>query len=687
MKISIIITLYNRSHIVSDAINSALSQDYDDKEIIVINDGSTDNYEDVLSFFKSDIIFYSQENKGAGAAKNKGVELATGEYIIFLDSDDTFYSSTVLTDCAEAIQQGANFVAFNQIEMIRTAETKIEKTGLASNIDLTKYLLESPLNYPSLPPYCLNREFYLLSGGMDEKYRWGDAISFWRSYFSFVNKYSFIDKPGYSYDLTGNDNVSKSTNISSTKKYNTMIEVLDSAYQTHQSNMTEKDKSTWLLIIFLKCLKLESNDKKRFFYEQLKKQGGYNTLSACYYIGKTKVLPKLIDRVHSIFTKTIKKNVFNGCVSSLLAKRHQLDPNTIIINSTVNKNFNFNSKYFFEYLEDEQHEFNVYFIVNNDKVRYELNKKYPGKFITNYLSEDIKTISKAKIWLCSTLDLPIYFCFKHQDRIVYHFGHGVPLKNIGLNEPNISIPRYINRYKNIRCFTHITCYSKEFQNKMEKMFGGLKAEYIPLGQPRNDSISQSSSHKPISSFFDNDLDIKKYVLYSPTWRYDSTTKFFPFADFDVQKLHQYLDKSNTVLILREHPFYQAIMPDSLCDHPRVKNLDSKVISDFTPYILDMDTIITDYSSLYLDGLSNPKTNFIFIPYDIENYTKLTGFSMPYEELTPGPKALTLEVFIQALENCDVQEYSIQKKELAELFNVKYTGNCHEHFEYIKSLLK
>ncbi|HIF9375616.1 TPA: bifunctional glycosyltransferase/CDP-glycerol:glycerophosphate glycerophosphotransferase [Photobacterium damselae] len=687
MKISIIITLYNRAHIVSDAINSALEQDYDDKEIIVINDGSTDNYEAVLSSFKSDIIVYSQKNKGAGAAKNKGVELATGEYIIFLDSDDTFYSSTVLKDCAEAIHQGANFVAFNQIEMIRPEEIKIEKASMEPNIDLAKYMLESPLNYPLLPPYCLNRDFYLLSGGMDEKYRWGDAICFWRHYFSLAKTYSFIDKPGYSYDLTGNDNVSKSSNSSHLQKFNTMLAVLDSAYQAHQAHMTERDKSIWLLIMFLKCLKLEDKDEKRFYYKQLKKQGLYNISSACYYIGKTKVLPKLINKVTTMFTKIIKKNIFNGCISSLLVKRAQLDPNTIIINSTVNKNFNFNSKYFFEYLENEQHGFNVYFIVNNDKTRNELNKKYPGKFITNYLSHDIKIISKAKTWLCSTLDLPIYFCFKHPDRIVYHFGHGVPLKNIGLNEPKISIPRYINRYKNIRCFTHVTCYSKEFQNKMEKMFGGLKAEYLPLGQPRNDSISQSSSHKPISSFFDHDLDIEKYVLYSPTWRYDSTTKFFPFSDFDVQKLHQYLDESNTVLILREHPFYPAIMPDGLCDHSRVKNLSSKVISDFTPYILDMDTIITDYSSLYLDGLSNPKTNFIFIPYDIENYTKLTGFSMPYEELTPGPKALSFEAFIQALENNDDQNYGIQKRELAELFNVKYSGNCHEHFEYIKNLLK
>ncbi|NVH47131.1 bifunctional glycosyltransferase/CDP-glycerol:glycerophosphate glycerophosphotransferase [Photobacterium damselae] len=688
MKISIIITLYNRANIVDKAIESALKQDYNNKEIIIVNDGSTDNYEDALAPYKDQVIIYTQENKGCAGAKNKGVELATGEYIIFLDSDDTFYSDSVLTDCYKEIATGSQFVGYSQAEMIRSGVgPSIEKANFSSSINIQKHMLESPLNYAAFPPMCLNKRIYQQVGGMQEKIRWGDAINFWRYYFSHVDKISYIHKPGYSYNLTGDDNMSKASDKSVKEKFKMMTDVIDEAFNNHKSKMSPSDQSTWLLILYLYSLKSNNKTQQKNYFSQLKTKSLFNISKSFLYLLNSKVIPKLINKLSAITLKIKKKNIFNGCISSLLVKRDQLDPNTIIINSTVNKNFNFNSKYFFEYLENEQHGFNVYFIVNNDKTRNELNKKYPGKFITNYLSHDIKIISKAKTWLCSTLDLPIYFCFKHPDRIVYHFGHGVPLKNIGLNEPKISIPRYINRYKNIRCFTHVTCYSKEFQNKMEKMFGGLKAEYLPLGQPRNDSISQSSSHKPISSFFDHDLDIEKYVLYSPTWRYDSTTKFFPFSDFDVQKLHQYLDESNTVLILREHPFYPAIMPDGLCDHSRVKNLSSKVISDFTPYILDMDTIITDYSSLYLDGLSNPKTNFIFIPYDIENYTKLTGFSMPYEELTPGPKALSFEAFIQALENNDDQNYGIQKRELAELFNVKYSGNCHEHFEYIKNLLK
>ncbi|WP_297481042.1 CDP-glycerol glycerophosphotransferase family protein [uncultured Photobacterium sp.] len=686
MKISIIITLYNRAHIVKDAIESALEQNYINKEIIIINDGSTDNYQQVLNSYKDKVIIYSQDNKGAGAAKNKGVELATGEYIIFLDSDDTFYDNNILAECAAEIATGSKFIAFNKIEMIRNTGRVIEEANMSSNTNMNEYMLASPLNYAGLPPYCLNRDIYLLSGGMDEEYRWGDAICFWRTYFSHTEESSFINKPGYCYDLTGSDNVSKSSNTSVLQKYDLMTKVVESAYNKHKHKMKEQDKSTWLLIMLFQSLKSKNIKNQKYFGNLLLKQSILVNLQALYYISTSKIFPKVKNKFNITHKKLIKKNIFNGCLASLFTKTSKLNKKTIIINSTVNNNFNFNSKYFFEYLESVEHDFNVYFIVNDDKKRDSLNKIYPGKFITNYLSQDIKTIASAKIWLCSTIDLPIYFCFKHTDRIVYHFGHGVPLKNIGLNEPKISIPRYINRYKNIRCFTHITCYSDEFKSKMEKMFGQLKAEYIPLGQPRNDSISQSIEQKNISSFFDDELNIKNHILYSPTWRYDSITKFFPFDDLDINQLHSHLENSDSVLILREHPFYPAVIPEGLCNHPRVKVLNSNIIPDFTPYILDMDIIITDYSSLYLDGLANSRTQFMFIPYDIEIYTKLTGFSMEYDELTPGPKTLTFEEFLSALKEQN-NNYSTQKKHLSELFNVKYSGNCDEHFEYIKKLMK
>lgn len=86
--VSVIIPTYNRAHLVSDAISSVLKQTYKNYEILVIDDGSTDETEHVIKHFNDKIRYIYQENKGAGAARNRGLKEAKGSYIAFLDSDD-----------------------------------------------------------------------------------------------------------------------------------------------------------------------------------------------------------------------------------------------------------------------------------------------------------------------------------------------------------------------------------------------------------------------------------------------------------------------------------------------------------------------------------------------------------------------------------------------------------------------
>ena len=94
VKISVIIPTYNRSEYVLDAIQSVVDQKYEPVEIIVIDDGSTDDTREKLaSLADAEVIRYIyQENQGRSAARNKGISLATGEYLAFLDSDDLFES-------------------------------------------------------------------------------------------------------------------------------------------------------------------------------------------------------------------------------------------------------------------------------------------------------------------------------------------------------------------------------------------------------------------------------------------------------------------------------------------------------------------------------------------------------------------------------------------------------------------
>jgi GT2 family glycosyltransferase len=87
-RVSVIIPTYNRAWIIKEAVDSVLVQDYKDFELIVVDDGSTDNTSDVLAPYGEDVRVLFQENKGVSAARNRGVTEASGRFVAFLDSDD-----------------------------------------------------------------------------------------------------------------------------------------------------------------------------------------------------------------------------------------------------------------------------------------------------------------------------------------------------------------------------------------------------------------------------------------------------------------------------------------------------------------------------------------------------------------------------------------------------------------------
>lgn len=91
--VSVIIPTYNRAHLIGGAIQSVLDQTYQDFEIIVVDDGSTDNTAEVVKSFNEQRIkcIRHDKNRGGSAARNTGIKAAKGEYIAFQDSDDEWF--------------------------------------------------------------------------------------------------------------------------------------------------------------------------------------------------------------------------------------------------------------------------------------------------------------------------------------------------------------------------------------------------------------------------------------------------------------------------------------------------------------------------------------------------------------------------------------------------------------------
>ncbi|MBE5820663.1 MAG: glycosyltransferase [Clostridiales bacterium] len=91
-KISVIVPVYNTEKYLKKCLDSILNQIYQDLEIIVVNDGSTDNSEKIINEYVANyskkIKYIKKENEGLSSARNSGIEIATGDYIAFVDSDD-----------------------------------------------------------------------------------------------------------------------------------------------------------------------------------------------------------------------------------------------------------------------------------------------------------------------------------------------------------------------------------------------------------------------------------------------------------------------------------------------------------------------------------------------------------------------------------------------------------------------
>lgn len=103
--ISVIIPTFNRSSLLQRALRSVLNQNYPASEIIIVDDGSTDNtYEELAPLLGPVVKYFKQENKGVAAARNYGIKQASGKWIAFLDSDDEWLSHKLQSQVYYIIQ-------------------------------------------------------------------------------------------------------------------------------------------------------------------------------------------------------------------------------------------------------------------------------------------------------------------------------------------------------------------------------------------------------------------------------------------------------------------------------------------------------------------------------------------------------------------------------------------------------
>lgn len=162
LKISVIIPTFNEEKVISDCLNSLIKQSYQDFEIIVVDDGSSDSTKEIASRFPVKVL--EQKHRGPGLARNNGAEEATGDILVFVDADMTF-DSKFLDMLTKPIRGGKTIGTFSKYEYVKNYQNIWSKCwNINKDLPLDRM---HKANFPDTQPVfraILKKEFLKVGG-------------------------------------------------------------------------------------------------------------------------------------------------------------------------------------------------------------------------------------------------------------------------------------------------------------------------------------------------------------------------------------------------------------------------------------------------------------------------------------------------------------------------------------------
>jgi glycosyltransferase involved in cell wall biosynthesis len=237
-KVSIIIPVYNCENYISRCLDSILKQTYKNIEVIVVNDGSTDNTQKILDEYAKkhkEIKVYKQKNSGVSVARNNGIKKSTGYYMQFTDSDDYLEENMIESMVMSAEEQDSDIVICEYNHVYESTK-KIEYISLKDyeNTTFADLISDENTQYGGFPWNKLIKKECI------EKY-YNEEIGYYENLLFFLDnssnfkKYSVVHKPLYNYFINSNSalhskkyNIKRITSLVALEK---VISIVDEKYK------------------------------------------------------------------------------------------------------------------------------------------------------------------------------------------------------------------------------------------------------------------------------------------------------------------------------------------------------------------------------------------------------------------------------------------------------------------------
>jgi len=353
---------------------------------------------------------------------------------------------------------------------------------------------------------------------------------------------------------------------------------------------------------------------------------------------------------------------------------------TIIFGSNSGEFISGSPKALFEYMKEKHPEYKIYFFTP-------FNKKFSFCKLTKYILSFFPIFLKAKFLISSHPPSDFYPFDWSKRKVLINTWHGAPLKSMfftdkGDTKSNLKWVIKLNKK------TSIFLVSSKLESALlTECFLINPKKFYFTGQPKNDVLVKKQT-KILKKILGKVPEYKKVILYAPTYRRGKVSKVFPFSDFDLKHLNNFLEKNKLIILLRGHVYNKELDKKYFSD--RIISFGFDVCEDIYSILPEVDILITDYSSLYIDYLLLDRPE-IFIPYDLEEYKRKRGLLVDdYEFWTPGYHISTYKEFIKAIKEIlsgkDV--YKNKRKEINKLFNYYQTDNsCEKVFRLIDNWRK
>lgn len=674
-RVSVIIPVYNCEDYLHRCLDSVFGQTMQSFEVIAVNDGSTDSSLQILREYETkhpNLRVIDQKNAGQGAARNHALELAQGEYVLFVDSDDFIESVTLQVTTERADRDQSDLVHFDWKLYVSNPERSVDYHYYNADPFWHKWILEGAecdelLRVESFfsVSNLYRRSFLRYHGIRFEEGRIYEDNPFVVQAVNRAERVSMVHSPLYI--VNPHPASTTRSHAKTDKHYRDHIYAMRKSFEL--LDRRNPRAATYLAAYHIKKIgpyyerRIPRKFRRAYIRDFVDVLHAANVtvppntsanrptrlsvalgiFEHCRYalfqsivVAKNHLMPRF-KRVRNRLRKMKHRKDQHGAWSAELeaALEQPIMPKTI---SFLGLDFKYagNSKYLFEEMiaDPRFSDCTIRFVTKDDRVDERL-RLVPGQVETNvWLARSELVIAES--WIPPKVR-------KHRDSTWVQLWHGTPLKRMlfDSHEPRIIWNRRkhkINKYRDIQNWDYLVVDCEAAIDKFATSFLFDPEKMIRSGYPRvkylidNDG-DQAKKHDIMGQLGLRDASEKRVVLYAPTWRDYNYGRKPEDCNYDyvldVEALASELDE-DTVVIFHDHGYLSS----------KVSTRGSRCIDassvDIQDLLLVSDVVISDYSSVIFDAFAINRQVILYVP-DEEQFVEYRGL---YEDMWGSLRCLT-----------------------------------------------